>query len=403
MSINKMIVAQSGGPTAAINSSLAGVINCALEQGITIYGSVHGILGVIDNTLLSINELAQKEENFIERLRLTPAMYLGSCRYKLKGEEAYKKIFDRFDELDIDAFVYIGGNDYMDTVVKLSAYGESINSPVRVIGVPKTVDNDLCGIDHSPGFGSAAKFVATSVREMAYDVSIYPVKSVTIVEIMGRDAGWLTASSVLARTETVKMPQLIYLPERAFDTEAFLTDVSNALDVDSHVMICISEGIHDSNGNYISATDSKEDTFGHSMLNGAGKCLENLITEHLGVKVRSVELNIPQRCSTHMASQTDLDEAFTLGSNAVKLAIDGSTGLIPILKRVSDAPYKVEFTNVPASTIANNAREVPQNWINDASNNVTEDMVTYLKPLVLGEVKPVYKDGLPSYLEIPHL
>ncbi|MCF0131459.1 MAG: 6-phosphofructokinase [Pseudobutyrivibrio sp.] len=402
MAIKTILVAQSGGPTAAINSSLAGVINAGIKNGLNVLGSVHGILGVIDNTILNINELNQKENNFIKKLQITPAMYLGSCRYKL-SENDYPAIFKRFEELSVDAFIYIGGNDSMDTVVKLSKYGESIHSPIRVIGVPKTVDNDLCGIDHSPGFGSAAKFVATNVRQMAYDVSIYPVKSVTIVEIMGRDAGWLTASSVLARTGSITMPQLIYLPERAFNTESFLNDVKSALEKEDHIMICISEGIHDAAGNYISATESKEDTFGHSMLNGAGKYLENLISARLGVKVRSVELNIPQRCSTHLASKVDLEEGFTLGSNAVELACAGETGLIPVLTRVSDNPYSVTYSNVKADTIANNAREVPQEWINEAGNNVTDDMITYLKPLVMGEVAVEYEDGIPAFLDIPHL
>ena len=305
--------------------------------------------------------------------------------------------------MEIQAFFYIGGNDSMDTVDKLSAYAASIDSPVRVIGVPKTIDNDLVITDHTPGFGSAAKYVATSLREIFHDTVIYTPKSVTIVEIMGRDAGWLTAASVLARNEYCAAPHLIYLPEAAFDTEEFLADVSRLLETCSNVIVAVSEGIRDKDGKYISASTGKVDNFGHSQLSGAGKTLEYLVQDRLDVKVRSIELNILQRCGAHIASKTDLDESFQEGNHGVALAAEGKTGLMVTIQRTSNAPYTVTYGSAPVCEIANGVKAVPSEFINDRGNDVTEGLVSYVKPLIQGESEVSFCEGMPAYLPVPHL
>lgn len=402
------IVAQSGGPTVAINASLAGVINNVMKSNEfdVIYGAVNGITGILDQRVLNLTELFA-DASMLERLKTTPAMYLGSCRFKLPmasdNRALYEQIFKTFEELEIAAFFYIGGNDSMDTVNKLSNFAKEMDSNVKIIGIPKTIDNDLCVTDHAPGFGSAAKYVATSLREIAHDTYIYRLKSVTIVEVMGRDAGWLTAASALARTEYSKAPHLIYLPETAFDKEQFLADVKALLDTTDNVIVAVSEGIRDENGTYISATTAAADQFGHSQLSGAGKCLEHLVKERLGVKVRSVEINVLQRCAAHISSKTDLDEAFILGEKAVEYAKEGKTGIMVIIERKSDEPYICQYSYANVSGIANEAKEVPREWINEQGNDVTEEMLTYLRPLILGEVSVSYENGLPEYMNVAHL
>ena len=257
--------------------------------------------------------------------------------------------------------------------------------------------------DHTPGFGSAAKYVASTIREMAYDTMIYPVKSITVVEVMGRDSGWLTAASALARTESVSAPQLIYLPEVPFSIENCIADTKALLKQRNSVLIAVSEGIRDRKGDYISASDAKEDKFGHLMLSGAGKALEHILGQALGVKIRSVELNIPQRCASHLASKTDIEEAFGLGSAGVDLAEEGKTGLMTSIERVSEDPYQISYSSVPVSDVANGVKNVPRDFINERGNDVTEKMVEYLKPLIQGEVDLSFNDGLPDFLPIPHL
>lgn len=401
-------VAQSGGPTAAINASLAGVIKGVLEHPDfnRIYGSLNGITGILEERYLDLTETFQKDEA-LNLLKQTPAMYLGSCRFKLpKPEEdsaPYEFIFQQFEKLNIGAFFYIGGNDSMDTVDKLSSYAASIDSNIRVIGIPKTIDNDLCITDHTPGFGSAAKYVASSILEVAHDTLIYRMKSVTIVEIMGRDAGWLTAASALARNEYSSAPHLIYLPEFPFDTETFLSDVSNLLNKRNNVVIAVSEGIRDKNGNYISASSGTVDNFGHSQLSGAGKTLEYLIQDRLRVKVRSIEINILQRCGAHIASLTDLNEAFEAGHFGVTLAANGETSKMVTISRTSDTPYTVSYCSAPVSAIANGVKAVPAEFISPSGNDVTPDMISYLRPLIHGEPDLTFKDGLPVYLPVAHL
>ncbi|MCR5453268.1 MAG: 6-phosphofructokinase [Lachnospiraceae bacterium] len=403
------IVAQSGGPTVAINASLAGVIEEAAssKQYDIIYGSLNGITGILNDHIINLSEKMDTIPDFLGTLKVTPAMYLGSCRYKMPhmsdDEAIYQQIFDFFEAHDIVSFFYIGGNDSMDTVLQLSLYAKEHNKKVTIMGVPKTVDNDLCHTDHTPGFGSAAKFVATMVKEIAYDTSIYPIESVTIVEVMGRDAGWLTATACLAKTEYGLGPDLIYLPEAAFSTDDFIEDVKKTLKTKSNALIVISEGIRDAEGNYVSASSSAVDSFGHSQLSGAGKTLEYLVGDKLGVKVRSIELNLPQRCAAHIASETDLNESVNLGKTAVKKALSGVTGHMSTITRTGNDPYTVTYDSMDISLIANEVKSVPRNYINESGNYVTSEMVDYLKPLIIGEPKITYKDGLPVFLDLDHL
>ena len=403
------IVAQSGGPTAAINASLAGVIDGVKKSGsfTRIYGSLHGITGVLENNLMDMSLMALSHFPMLNTLELTPAMYLGSCRYKLpdydKDPVPYEQIFERFEEYGIAAFFYIGGNDSMDTVMKLSAYAESIHSDVRIVGIPKTIDNDLYATDHTPGFGSAAKYVASTMLEIAHDAYIYKIPAVIIVEIMGRDAGWLTASSALARTTYSQAPDLIYLPEVAFSKEQFLKDVKNKLTKQKTVIVAVSEGIHDADGNYISSDSAVADKFGHAQLSGAGKALEYLVRDEIGVKVRSIELNVLQRCAGHIASRTDITESFALGQAAVKYAAEGKTGIMVTINRISNDPYQWVIQSADVSKIANEAKSVPSEWIHPDGNDVTDEMIDYLRPLIIGEISLQYKDGLPVYLPGDHL
>lgn len=291
----------------------------------------------------------------------------------------------------------------MDTVLKLSEYADKIHSDVRIIGIPKTIDNDLCMIDHTPGFGSAAKYIAGAMLEISHDTFIYAVKSVTIVEIMGRDAGWLTAASALARNDYNTAPHFIYLPEVNFNKEQFLNDIREKLKTLNNVIVAVSEGIHDENGTYITSSKAVEDQFGHQQLSGAGKALEFLVKENIGVKVRSVEVNVLQRCAAHMASQTDLDEAFTLGKKAVSLAEEGITASMVTLARVSNDPYTVAYSHSPIRGIANEAKSIPREWINASGNDITPELYDYLKPLIQGEVRIEYKEGVPVYMPVSHL
>ena len=408
MNQSNCMVAQSGGPTVAINASLAGVIDGVMRSGkyATCYGSINGILGILNENYLNLTEMIDDKEK-LERLKVTPAMYLGSCRHKLPNykddDSPYVFIFNQFAKLNIKAFFYIGGNDSMDTVLKLSDYAAKINSDIRIIGIPKTIDNDLCVIDHTPGFGSAAKYIASTMLEVAHDTFIYAVKSVTIVEIMGRDAGWLTASSALARNEYNTAPHLIYLPEVAFDKEQFLNDIREKLKTLNNVIVAVSEGIRDENGDYITASKAVADQFGHQQLSGAGKALEFLVKENIGVKVRSVEVNVLQRCAAHMASATDLNESFILGNKAVSLAGEGITASMVTLERVSNAPYEVRYDHAPIAGIANEAKSIPREWINETGNDITPALYEYLKPLIQGEVSISYKDGIPVYMPVSHL
>lgn len=408
MNQSNCLVAQSGGPTTAINASLAGVISqiSKSEQYNTCYGAINGILGILNENYLNLTEMIPDEDT-LHKLMHSPAMYLGSCRHKLPNykddDSPYVFIFNQFSKLNIKAFFYIGGNDSMDTVLKLSDYGKKINSDVRIIGIPKTIDNDLCCTDHTPGYGSAAKYIASTLLEIAHDTFIYAVKSVTIVEIMGRDAGWLTAASALARNEYNTAPHFIYLPEVAFDKENFLNDIRNALKEKDNVIVAVSEGIQDASGNYIAASVAAVDQFGHQQLSGAGKALEFIVKEEIGVKVRSVEINVLQRCAAHIASLIDLNESFNQGAHGVKLAASGITASMVCLNRKSNQPYSVEYSHAEIANIANEAKSVPVEWINSEGNDVTSELVDYIRPLIQGQVDVKYENGLPVYMNVSHL
>lgn len=402
------IIGQSGGPTVAINASLGGVLKGILENNLydKVYGMVNGIEGLLQGKFLDLSEQFKTDQS-IEQLIHTPAMYLGSCRFKLptceQSEIVYEELFNFFETHHIRTFFYIGGNDSMDTVLKLSQYAQLAGKDINVIGIPKTIDNDLPLTDHTPGFGSAAKYVATSLLEIAHDTYIYNIPSVTIVEIMGRNAGWLTAASILARTSYSKAPDLIYLPEVPFSIENFIEDVKVVQAKGKNVIIAVSEGIKDIEGQYISASSGSVDAFGHKQLCGAGKTLENILKAELGCKVRSIELNVLQRSAGHIASKTDLEEAVYIGKAAALLGSKGETGKMVCYKRLSDSPYQVETFAYDIASIANQEKTVPLTWINDRGNDLTQEAVAYLRPLIEGEVLLSYVNGIPSYCNISHL
>ena len=402
--MKNMIVGQSGGPTAVINGSLYGVVSEGFKHPESIehvYGMINGIEGFLNNQIMDMHPLLKNGD--LELIRTTPGSYLGSCRYKLPEDlnaPVYPELFQKFEDYNIGYFFYIGGNDSMDTVSKLSRYAAKIQSPIRVIGVPKTIDNDLVETDHTPGFGSAAKFVATTVREIAIDASVYDnKKSVTIVEIMGRHAGWLTAASALARKFEGDNPVLIYLPEVVFNQEEFLEKVKKALETTPNLVVCVSEGINDGNGTFICefASDVGVDTFGHKMLTGSGKYLENLIKEKLGVKVRSVELNVSQRCSSSCLSKTDLDEADHSGAFAVNAALNGETGKMISFVRTNTSPYELSFSTADVNIICNQEKSVPLSWITKDGSDVTDEFICYAAPLIQGSVDVPTENGLPLF------
>lgn len=397
-----VIVGQSGGPTAVINASLYGVVYEALNREDTlgtVYGMINGIEGFLCDQVMDMKPLELSGE--LELIKTTPGSYLGSCRYKLPEDledEVYPRLFEKFTAYNIGYFFYIGGNDSMDTVSKLSRYANQIESDIRFIGIPKTIDNDLVLTDHTPGFGSAAKYVASTVREIAIDASVYDnKKSVTIVEIMGRHAGWLAASSVLARKFEGDNPVLIYLPEVAFNQETFIEKVKTALETTPNLVVCISEGINDGNGTFVCelASDVGVDTFGHKMLTGSGKYLENLVKERLGVKVRSIELNVCQRCSSSMLSKTDQKEAIASGAYGVTCALKGETGKMIAFNRTED--YRIDYVTEDVNLICNQEKTVPLEWITNDGSDIGEEFIRYAAPLIQGDVSVPSENGLPKF------
>ena len=399
-----IIVGQSGGPTAVINGSLYGVVAEGLKHPDRIgrvYGMINGIEGFLQGHMMDIGSLDQTNE--LEMVRTTPGAYLGSCRYKLPEsleDAVYPQLFQKFEELGIGYFFYIGGNDSMDTVSKLSRYAQTIGSDIRFIGVPKTIDNDLVETDHTPGYGSAAKYVATVVREISADATVYDNKqSVTIVEIMGRHAGWLTAASILARKFEGDNPVLIYVPEVAFDQEAFIAKVTESLKHTPNLVVCISEGIHDEDGTFICEYSSEvgPDTFGHKMLTGSGKYLENLVKERLGVKVRSIELNVCQRCSCAHLSRVDLYESENAGIFAVLSALAGETGKMINFIRNKSVPYELSYGTADVNIICNQEKTVPLEWIIADGSDISNEFIDYVRPLTQGYVELPTKNGIPLF------
>lgn len=408
--VGNAVVGQSGGPTAAINATLAGVIrgfkenvhNGAIKN---LYGMRNGVEGLLEERLVDLGKIFA-DDNDITKLEHTPATALGSCRKKLpkpgENDAVYEKLLEIFKKYDIRYFFYIGGNDSMDTVAKLSAYTKNHDYQMCILGLPKTIDNDLVVTDHTPGFGSAAKYISVTMQEIIRDCAVYTTKAVTIVEIMGRDAGWLTASAAVGRIVNGIAPDYVYLPERTFDMREFFADVKAALEKHPNVVIAVSEGIRFADGTYVGegTQSGATDVFGHKYLSGTGKALEIAVKNEFGCKVRSVELNISQRCGGHIASLTDITESVKVGRAAVKAAAEGVTREMMTIVRKSDKPYESTVSHSDVSVIANLVKEVPAEFINKEGNNVTDACLEYILPLIGGEAYPEYKDGLPVYFVI---
>ena len=406
-----VIVGQSGGPTAAINSSLAGVYRTAKDSGANkVYGMLHGIQGLMEVKYIDLSEHITNDLD-AELLKRTPAAYLGSCRYKLpeihENREVYEKIFEILDKLDIEAFIYIGGNDSMDTIKKLSDYAIVMGYPTRFIGCPKTIDNDLALTDHTPGYGSAAKYIGTSVKEIIRDSFCleYSKGLVTIVEIMGRNAGWLTGAAALAKGEDCSGPDLIYLPELTFDLDNFMERIKDLLKKKTSVVVAVSEGIHLEDGRYVcelGANVDFVDAFGHKQLTGTAAYLAQYVANEIGCKTRAIELSTLQRSASHCASRVDILEASQVGGAAVKAADEGDNGKMVVLKRISDDPYQCSTEVKDVHKIANDEKLVPREWVNEDGTYVTDEFVAYVKPLIQGDVSPVMVDGIPRHLYKPH-
>ena len=405
-----VIVGQSGGPTAAINSSLAGVYRTARARGAKkIYGMLNGIQGLMEEKYVDLSEHITCDLD-VELLKRTPAAYLGSCRFKLpdihKDMATYEKIFTILNKLEIEALIYIGGNDSMDTIKKLSDYAILTGSEIRFIGCPKTIDNDLALTDHTPGYGSAAKYIGTSVKEVIRDGYCleYPKGLVTIIEIMGRNAGWLTGASILARSEDCVGPDAIYLPEVTFDLKKFRDKIEKLLKQKSSVVVCVSEGIHDKDGKYICEyTDVANyvDAFGHKQLSGTAAFLANYIAGEFGCKTRSVEFATLQRAGSHLASRVDILEAYQVGGAAVLAADEGDTGKMVVLIRHSDDPYQCGTEVKDVHKIANDEKLVPKEWISKDGSYITDEFISYVRPLIQGDVQPIMVDGIPRHLYRP--
>ncbi len=408
MQFQNAVVGQSGGPTAAINATLAGVIKGCLEsQSIkTLYGMKNGIMGFLKEELIQLNSYFENDQGSIDLLAATPAAALGSCRKKLSGDEELSRIYDILQKYEIGYFFYIGGNDSMDTVAKLADFAQRNPGRPKVcfIGVPKTIDNDLQITDHTPGFGSAAKFVAASMQEIMRDCSVYVTKAVTIVEIMGRDAGWLTASAALTKHISGTGPDFIYVPEAAFDEAQFIEALKEKLfgQDQNTVVVAVSEGIRTSSGTYVAqkAVQACADGFGHSALSGVGKYLEELVKYKIGCKCRSVELNILQRCASHIASGTDIEESILIGQEAVKHAQSGESGRMMAFRRdEKSSEYKINVFAEDVRQAANKVKHIPQEFLSGDGKGVNQKCIDYLLPLIKGEIQTVYVNGLPKHFE----
>ena len=405
--MKNIIVGQSGGPTAVINSSVAGVYKKAKELGVeTVYGMVHGIEGFLDENIINLDDYLNNEENY-ELLKRTPSAFLGSCRYKLpsfdKDPDTYKKIFDILEKNNIDTLFYIGGNDSMDTIKMLSDYARDNNRKEVFMGIPKTIDNDLPITDHCPGYGSAAKYIATSLKEIIRDNSSFGVKKPTIciVEIMGRHAGWLTAAAALAKDDNCEGVDAIYLPEVDFDLEAFIAKVKDLAEKKSSVVIAVSEGIKTADGKFVCELNTEDravDAFGHKQLSGCASTLASIVAKETGLKTRAIEFSTLQRAATHLASLTDINEAEMVGMKAVEEAKNGNTGMMVIMKRTNNSEYKVDFDIYDIHNIANVENKVPMEWIDLENNQMKSEYINYAKPLIQGELLPIFKDGTPEHL-----
>ncbi len=405
--VGACIFGQSGGPTSVINASGAGVFTEALKQkNITaVYGAAHGIKGILEENFY---DMSKEDPRELELLKNTPSSALGSVRYKLKAVEAdetdYIRLLEVFKKYNIRYFFYNGGNDSMDTCNKVSKYLLSKGYECNIIGVPKTIDNDLFGTDHCPGYGSAAKYVATTLMELSLDAKVYDKGQITIVEIMGRNAGWLTAASALAAYKGLG-PDLIYLPELAFDIDKFINDVKTVIDnKQGKCIVCLSEGIKTKEGLYvaeaIAQSAAQKDSFGHTQLGGVAACLADLLKEKFGTKVRAIEFSLMQRCAAHLASKTDVEEAFMAGAMAVRCAVEGETDKMVIFERQSGKDYKIEYKLMPIEHAANAEKTVPLDWITNNGTALTQDFINYALPLIQGDTKAPNEEGLPRMAKL---
>ena len=404
-----IVVGQSGGPSGVINASLAGVYVRAKERGYnTIYGMRNGIQGLLFERFVDLGEIL-KTPLEVELLKKTPAAFLGSCRFKLpeidEAKGTYERIFSILEKRDIKAFIYIGGNDSMDTIRKLSDYGEMVGSDIRFIGAPKTIDNDLAETDHTPGYGSAAKYIATSLKECILDEDVYSTKrTIYIMEIMGRNAGWLTAAAALAKSDDCEGPDAIYLPEVNFDIEQFKSKIASALVKKNNIMIAVSEGIHLADGTFVcemNRGDVSVDAFGHKQMGGTASFLAAYCEKEFGIKTRPIELSTLQRCAAHISSLTDVNEAYASGAKAVEAANNGKTGMMTTLIRESDKPYICNVGLADVHYVSNVERCVPLEWITEDGSNVSADFEFYARPLILGENEPIMINGVPRHLVLP--
>ena len=405
---HNIIVGQSGGPTSVINSSLAGVFATAKELGAgKIYGMRNGIEGLLQERYIDMTEYIKNSMD-VEILKRTPSSFLGSCRFKLptveKSPETYEKIIAVLRKLDIQHFFYIGGNDSMDTIKQLSEYAKAKNiTDITFMGVPKTIDNDLAVTDHTPGYGSAAKYIASTMKEIIRDALVQPIKIVNIIEIMGRNAGWLTAAAALAKGDDCEGADLIYLPETVFDINKFVAKVQEIQKTKKQIVVAVSEGVKTADGKYVCESASSNmlvDSFGHKQLSGTATALANVISNEIGCKTRAIEFSTIQRCASHIASLTDVNEAFIVGGIAVKAAFDGETGKVGIFQRLSNKPYLMGTSIYDVNAIANVEKTVPQEWIINDGTGVSQEALDYMRPLIQGEIYPYMVDGLPRHIKL---
>ena len=398
--IGAAVFGQSGGPTSVINASAYGVIRTALDapEITNVYGMAHGIVGILNDTLY---DMGKEDAYELELLLNTPSSALGSCRYKLNSEEDLKRIHDMFIKYDIRYFFYNGGNDSMDTCNKINDYMGKVGYECRVMGVPKTIDNDLVGTDHCPGFGSAAKYIATSVAEVHKDAYVYDTGAVTIMEIMGRNAGWLTGASALASLSGAP-PDLIYLPELPFDMDAFLRDVEAVYKEKTKCLVTISEGAQYADGTFVAhAKTSTTDGFGHAQLGGTAAQLAAAVNQKLGAKVRGIEVSLLQRCAAHLASQTDIDEAFLAGKSAVEHAVSGGSGkMVAFTRETKNGAYHCGITFQPLNICANAEKKIPREWITENGTFVTQEFINYVLPLIQGDNKRKQENSLPRFAKL---
>ena len=406
MKKGNIIVGQSGGPTAAINSSLAGVYKTAKELGAgKVYGMLHGIEGLLKGNYTDLGDHIKSDLD-ISLLKRTPSSFLGSCRYKLpaieKDEDTFKKLFTLFKKLDIMGCLYIGGNDSMDSIQKMSSYAKKVGSDIKFMGAPKTIDNDLAETDHTPGYGSAAKYIAATFKEIIADAHVYGTEFITVVEIMGRNTGWLTAASALSRMEDCPGPDLIYLPEVDFNVDEFLVKVNELRKTKKSLVVAVSEGLKTADGKYVcelgAANVDFKDAFGHKQLSGTASYLASLCAARFGCKTRMIEFATMQRCASHIASHTDTMEAFQTGGYAVKLAMEGETGKMVVMDRLSNEPYAIGLRACDIAKIANIEKKFPLEWLAKDRSLVTKDFLTYARPLIQAELTPIMVDGLPRHL-----